>query len=1004
MRHLELSAWSRATRPVRTPLPHAAMALLVSTLVSSLSAQPAARPMTFLDMQRLASSGGYAPSPDGRWLLYTVTTPDWEAARSQSDIHLVSLPQGLPSSRQLTFTSDKNETSPAWSRDGTIFAFLSNRDATGENGGNQLYVMRPDGGEARKITSAAGGVSNFAFSRDGRWIVYRAGRTAQQQLYRLPMSALHTAEPEKLTSHAGGVTDWELAPDSRRVYFLGPDEDAADERLRREQKFTVNIRNAPTPLQSLWALELDPMRATRLTRDSSYTVQGLVISPDSRWIGFTGISSDRYARNITEQGINGDLYLLDVTSGAVERLTNNTEVSEGGLSFSPDSKWLAFSGPDDLTRYTMTNRRVYLRETAARGGAWRKLGEAFDGNVSAEFWSADGRTIYFNEGLKATRQLFALDVARNTVRPLTQLPAALTVTRDDDSGVLLINYSDPATPPTLYTVPSLERVGNRAAWTQLTDVNPQVRTLALGEEREITWTSTDGKPVGGVLNLPVGYQPGQRYPLIVAIHGGPASADLLSFNGGYGSQVYAGAGYVVLKPNYRGSTNYGEAHRTAIVGNYFPLGYDDIITGVDHLIAQGIVDSSRMGMLGWSAGGHWSNWTLVNTDRFKAISSGAGTSNWISMYAQSDVQRNRQFYLGDKLPYEDFDAYWDQSPIKYISKAKTPTMIHVVEGDPRVPSPQSVELHMALKKLGVPTELFMYPGDSHGIPDPRNRLVKSVSEMAWMDYYVRGKGERFTWRDVLGTVKAGATSPAPTIVPDETQPLEVVSYNIRHGRGMDERVDLPRTAAVLRAQSPDIVGLQEVDHRVTRSGGAPQADSLGRLLGMHAAFGAFMPYQGGEYGMGILSRHPIVRSQAIRLPDGNEPRIALLAEVALPGHDTIAVINVHFDWVQNDTLRFAQASALAQVLDTLARPWVLLGDFNDRPGSRTLGLFTRRASEARKPATDHFTFSSTEPVQEIDFIFAAPARAWRVGDARVLTEPMASDHRPVRATLARSTR
>jgi len=231
--------------------------------------------------------------------------------------------------------------------------------------------------------------------------------------------------------------------------------------------------------------------------------------------------------------------------------------------------------------------------------------------------------------------------------------------------------------------------------------------------------------------------------------------------------------------------------------------------------------------------------------------------------------------------------------------------------------------------------------------------------------------------------------------------LSIVSYNIRHGRGMDDRVDLPRTAAVLRAQSPDIVGLQEVDQRVTRSNGAAQADSLGRLLGMHAAFGAFMPYQGGEYGMGILSKHPIVRSQALRLPDGNEPRVALLAEIALPGHDTIAVINVHFDWVQNDTLRFAQAAALTQVLDTISRPWILLGDFNDRPGSRTLALFTSRATEARKPSADHFTFSSTEPVQEIDFIFAAPARAWRVNSARVITEPMASDHRPVHATLTR---
>jgi len=288
-----------------------------------------------------------------------------------------------------------------------------------------------------------------------------------------------------------------------------------------------------------------------------------------------------------------------------------------------------------------------------------------------------------------------------------------------------------------------------------------VSELALGREVEVNWTSTDGKTVGGVLVYPVGYQEGTRYPLIVAIHGGPASADVLRFNGGYGAQVYAGAGYAVLKPNYRGSRNYGNAHRTDIVGDYFTLGYDDIMTGVDYLIAEGIVDGDRMGALGWSAGGHWSNWILTQTDRFKAISSGAGTMNWISMYAQSDVQRNRQFYVGDGFLYEDFDTYFDQSPLKYITNANTPTMIHVVEGDPRVPSPQSVELHMALKKLDVPTELFMYPGRSHGIPDPRNRLVKSVSEMAWMDHYVRGIGDKFEWEQVLETLEAEAEDTRP---------------------------------------------------------------------------------------------------------------------------------------------------------------------------------------------------------------------------------------------------
>lgn len=718
------------------------------------------RPMTFLDMQQMRSAGSFTPSPDGRWLLHTVSERDWEDVRNQSDIHLVSIEQGVASSKQMTFTTEKNESSPTWSPDGSYFLFLSNREAPASaSGQNQIYMMRPDGGEARRITDADSGVSNFAFSDDGRWLAFRAGGTRDQQLHRLPIASiddfagLKETKPEQLTKQAAGVGSWEWAPDSRRIYFITSDTTDDDERARREARFTVDILNMETPLSSLWAIDLEPtVRVTRLTNDASYDVAGFTISPDSRWVGFRGTSADRYDRNITESGINTDLYLLDVATGSIERLTENDEVGESGPDFSPDGRWVAFSGPNDLTRYTMSNRRVYIREVGDRGGEWTKLGESFDGDVAVNFWSPDSRTIYFNTGVRATRQLLALDIGRNTVRQVTDEQAALSVSRDEDTGIVLINYSDPATPSTLFTVASLDRVADRGAWRQLTDVNPQVRDFALGQEEEITWTSTDGKQVGGVLVRPVGYQPGQRYPLIVAIHGGPASADVLTFNGGYGSQVYAGAGYAVLKPNYRGSTNYGEAHKTDIVGNYFEPGYNDIMTGVDHLIEQGIVDGDRMGALGWSAGGHWSNWILVNTDRFKAISSGAGTSNWISMYAQSDVQRNRQFYLGDDLPYDNFDAYWEQSPIRLIRNAKTPTMIHVVEGDPRVPSPQSVELHMALKKVGVPTELFMYPGNSHGIPDPRNQLVKSVSEKAWMDYYVRGMGQRFSWLDVLSTL------------------------------------------------------------------------------------------------------------------------------------------------------------------------------------------------------------------------------------------------------------
>ena len=733
-------------------LPFAALALPFET---PLAAQE--RPFTFMDVQEMKRAGSWTPSPDGAWMLYTVTTPDWEAAESQTDIHLVSLSEGVASDRRLTYTEDKDERSPTWAPDGSFFLFASNRDEDD----TQLYMMRHDGGEARRVTDAAEGVSGFAFSPDGRWLVYRSGENGREQLYRLPADDLAGADPEQLTDGEAGVDQWDFSSDGSRVYFARPDSFDEDEVKRREEGFTVDVRNAVTPLSSLWSVEIETAAERRETDDPSYSVNGFTISDDGRWIGVTGGSTKRYERNITAQRLYADLYLMEVATGEIERLTDNYEVGEGGLSFSPDGRWLAFSAPDEMERYSMTENRVYIREVDDRGGAFRQLGAEFDQSSSIGFWSDDSNTIYFNAGVKVTTQLHALDVETGAVRQLTEERAALSVSEDDDTGTILINYSDPKTPPTVFTVASVADVPDRSKWTQLVDVNPQLREVAFGDEAEVNWRSSDGKMVGGVLVYPVGYEEGTRYPLIVAIHGGPASADILRFNGGYNAQVYAGAGYAVLKPNYRGSRNYGNAHRTDIVGDYFTMGYEDIMTGVDHLIAEGIVDGDRMGALGWSAGGHWSNWILTQTDRFKAISSGAGTMNWISMYAQSDVQRNRQFYVGDGFLYEDFDTYFDQSPLKYISNAKTPTMIHVVEGDPRVPSPQSVELHMALKKLDVPTELFMYPGRSHGIPDPRNRLVKAVSEMAWMDYYVRGMGEKFQWRQVLETLEP---EEAPTVV------------------------------------------------------------------------------------------------------------------------------------------------------------------------------------------------------------------------------------------------
>tara|TARA_R110002072_G_scaffold174303_4_gene329432 strand:+ start:35860 stop:37509 length:1650 start_codon:yes stop_codon:yes gene_type:complete len=248
---------------------------------------------------------------------------------------------------------------------------------------------------------------------------------------------------------------------------------------------------------------------------------------------------------------------------------------------------------------------------------------------------------------------------------------------------------------------------------------------------------------------------------------------------------------------------------------------------------------------------------------------------------------------------------------------------------------------------------------------------------------------------LLSTLRIAAQQP--------TKPRDVairaVSYNIKHGAGMDGRVDLQRTANVLKKLRPDFVGLQEVDLRAKRSGKKNQANELATMLDMHPGFGSFMDFQGGRYGMAVLSRYPIVHVESLRLPDGNEPRIALIAETRLPTGDTVLLVNVHFDWVGDDGYRFAQASKLAAHLRAQAKPFLLLGDFNDGPESRTLALFDEVAHRTQKPKGDRLTFSSTKPVKEIDFIFCAPRDAWQVGRVEVITEPMASDHRPVVAEL-----
>lgn len=300
----------------------------------------------------------------------------------------------------------------------------------------------------------------------------------------------------------------------------------------------------------------------------------------------------------------------------------------------------------------------------------------------------------------------------------------------------------------------------------------------------------------------------------------------------------------------------------------------------------------------------------------------------------------------------------------------------------------------------------------HGIPDRARDATWTPrfpeQEQDRIDYvYLKGAGWEPERAQVLRTHPGGFPSDhgallvrlARTDAAPPRSALRVASYNIRHGSGMDGRVDLPRTAGVLRGLQADFIGLQEVDAGAERSGGQAQVVELARTLGMQPAFGKFMDYDGGRYGMGILSAHPIVDVAAVPLPAGGEPRVALDVLVQLPGGQRMRIINVHFDWLEDDGVRMAQANALCAHLEGLVEPYLLVGDFNDVPDSRTMARVRRSAQVIPKPASGRFTFPAEHPSREIDYLLHGRNGKWQASLASVVSEEVASDHRPVFADV-----
>ena len=674
--------------------------VVIAVLGWSIGASAQPRPMGFVEALSLPVIQDPQLSPDGRQVVFAMETADWKANRRVG--HLYRINVDGTDQVQLTF-SERGETSPRWSPDGTQVAFLARRDGDEHN---QIYLLHSGGGEARRLTT-------------------------------------HAAAPASIA--------W--TPDGTRLLFVAPEAKTPEEREKdRLQDDVYAFEETNFKQRHLWAVDLTGT-TTRVT-EGAYSVVQYAISPDG-----SRLVMSRAPSPLLEFSHLAELWVTDARGGDARQLTSGNRVSEGSLAISPDNTRVLFRAGANEAMEGYHNGKIFVLSLAGGpAGLVMPANAAYD--VSDAEWSKEGSTIYFVASMGVHDEVFSLDVASKRATALTSGEHSLggfDYVPSVDRFVFTLNTA--AHPPEVHVAAPSAPLPQRVT---RVFVDLASRFLLAKQER-FTWKGQDGQTIEGLLYYPVEYREGERYPLIVSTHGGPASSDKFGFSPD--AQVYAGKGYAVLKPNYRGSTGYGDAFLREMSKGYFKQSHLDVMTGTDAVIAKGLADPARLVKMGWSAGGHMTNKMITFTDRFKAASSGAGAANWISMYAQSDNREFRTPWFGG-TPWQanaPIDLYWDHSPLKFVSQVKTPTLFLVGEEDPRVPFPQSVEMFRALRSNGVPTHLYVAPREGHGWTELRHRLFKVQVEMEWFEKWVRGT--TYQWEATPGA-ESGEATKTSTVTPN----------------------------------------------------------------------------------------------------------------------------------------------------------------------------------------------------------------------------------------------
>jgi dipeptidyl aminopeptidase/acylaminoacyl peptidase len=600
--------------------------------------------------------------------------------------HIWLVPAGGGTPRQLTF-GERGESAPAWSPDGRSIAFLAAR-GTSADVKTQIWVLPMGGGEAYQLSSSKESITGFAWSKDGT-----------------------------------------------RIAFLAVDTLPKDDEAKRARRDDPQVFEGGLRLSHAWVIDVANKTATEIVH-GNYTVKGAPTwSHDGARLAFQASPTTLLRETRT------DAYVVTIADKHIEKVSGKSDVASTP-AWSPDGRTLAFTvlpqnhtpRADSISDVQIGNNHLLLYDVAAKTTKDTYDAKA-DVSAGTPQWVPGGKQILFTTGERAYTSIYSYDVATGVLTKSADKTLVGGMSLSADGRVIAFTMGSSNAPADVY-------IGNPATResTKLTDLNPQIRDIALGETEIVTWKSNDGTPVEGVLIRPVGYRAGQRYPLLVEAHGGPTGATNAGFKANSGSpgQVYAGQGWAVLYPNPRGSTGYGEKFTRANILDWGGGDYRDIMTGVDEMVRRGLADSTKLAFEGWSYGGYMTAWVVSQTSRFKSARMGAGLSDLQSMYGTTDIPGYIGTFFSGIPTAKTLDFYRARSAITFVDQVTTPLLIMSGGSDERVPIGQSMEYFRALKDRGKTVELVFYPREGHGLSEYYHQLDRMRREYDWITRYTLG--------------------------------------------------------------------------------------------------------------------------------------------------------------------------------------------------------------------------------------------------------------------------